>query len=152
MQRVAMAVRTTDGAKQAFAIRDAPIVEIASRRRCERAYIGDDRVELRVGELQLRRAIRTFVLSRAILGRKKRRGYADVFNEGIGDLLFEIGLIGLQSEAAKRSFVVVISRVNNAGNPPSLSYFFSINGLTGCTGCPVINISPDTLPKPISLI
>lgn len=33
-----------------------------------------------------------------------------------------------------RSFIVVQHRVNNAGNPPSLSYNFSVTGLAGC-GC-----------------
>ena len=48
---------------------------------------------------------------------------------------------------AKRSFVVVQSRVNTAANPTSLDYFFSVSGLTGCTACPVIDISPDTIPN-----
>lgn len=48
---------------------------------------------------------------------------------------------------ARRSFVVVQSRVNTAGNPPSLGYFFSVSGLTGCTSCPVIAITPDDIPN-----
>ncbi|MFN8000947.1 MAG: Ig domain-containing protein [Acidobacteriota bacterium] len=52
---------------------------------------------------------------------------------------------------ARRSFVVVQSRVNTAGNPTSLDYFFSVSGLTGCTACPVITIGPDEIPsRPIS--
>ena len=51
---------------------------------------------------------------------------------------------------AKRSFVVVQSRVNTAGSPTSLDYFFSITGLTGCTGCPVITITPDDVPNALS--
>ena len=51
---------------------------------------------------------------------------------------------------AKRSFVVVQSRVNTAGNPTSLDYFFSVTGLTGCTGCPVIAITPDSIPNALS--
>jgi hypothetical protein len=47
----------------------------------------------------------------------------------------------------RRSFVVVQSRVNNAGNPPSLGYFFSVSGLTGCTSCQVIGITPDDVPN-----
>ncbi len=47
----------------------------------------------------------------------------------------------------RRSFVVVQSRVNTAGNPPSLGYFFSVSGLTGCTSCPVIAITPDDVPN-----
>lgn len=49
----------------------------------------------------------------------------------------------------KRSFTIVQSRVNNAANPPSLSYFFSVSGLTGCTSCPVIAITPDDVPNAI---
>ncbi|HMV49553.1 MAG TPA: Ig domain-containing protein, partial [Blastocatellia bacterium] len=48
---------------------------------------------------------------------------------------------------AKRSFTIVQSRVNTAANPTSLDYFFSVSGLTGCTACPVINITPDTIPN-----
>jgi hypothetical protein len=33
---------------------------------------------------------------------------------------------------AKRSFVIVVSRVNNAGNPTSLEYNFGLSGLSGC--------------------
>jgi hypothetical protein len=47
----------------------------------------------------------------------------------------------------RRSFVVVQGRVNTAGNPPSLGYFFSVSGLTGCTSCPVIAITPDDVPN-----
>lgn len=47
----------------------------------------------------------------------------------------------------RRSFVVVQSRVNTAGNPPSLGYFFSVSGLTGCTSCPVIAITPGDVPN-----
>jgi hypothetical protein len=47
----------------------------------------------------------------------------------------------------RRSFVVVQSRVNTAGNPPSLSYFFSVNGLTGCSACPAITVNPTNLPN-----
>jgi len=50
---------------------------------------------------------------------------------------------------ARRSFVVVQSRVNTAGNPPSLGYFFSVSGLTGCTSCPVIAMTPDDVPTPL---
>lgn len=46
----------------------------------------------------------------------------------------------------RRSFVVVVSRVNTAGNPTSLDYFFSLTGLSGCTGCPAITITPDSVP------
>jgi hypothetical protein len=42
---------------------------------------------------------------------------------------------------ANRSFVVVQSRVNNAGNPPSLGYSFRVLGLPGCEHCPPTDIS-----------
>ncbi|MBS1789092.1 MAG: putative Ig domain-containing protein [Acidobacteria bacterium] len=47
----------------------------------------------------------------------------------------------------KRSFTIVQSRVNTAANPTSLDYFFSVSGLTGCTACPVIDISPNAIPN-----
>ena len=43
---------------------------------------------------------------------------------------------------AKRSFVVTQSRVNTAGSPTSLDYFFSVEGLPGCNACPAIAVGP----------
>lgn len=48
---------------------------------------------------------------------------------------------------AKRSFVVTQSRVNTAGSPPSLDYFFSVEGLPGCNACPAIAVGPGTVPN-----
>lgn len=48
---------------------------------------------------------------------------------------------------AKRSFVVTQARVNTAGNPPSLDYFFSVEGLTGCNACPAIAVGPGDVPN-----
>lgn len=45
-----------------------------------------------------------------------------------------------------RSFVVVQGRVNNAGNPPSLSYNFGVSGLAGCTCNVVLNKSSESFP------
>jgi S-layer homology domain len=42
---------------------------------------------------------------------------------------------------ASRSFVIVQSRVNNAGSPPSLAYSFRVLGLPGCEHCPPTDIS-----------
>lgn len=38
-------------------------------------------------------------------------------------------------------FVIVLSRVNNATNPPSLGYSFKVLGLPGCEHCPPMDIS-----------
>jgi hypothetical protein len=46
----------------------------------------------------------------------------------------------------RRSFVVLQSRVNTAANPTSLDYFFSVEGLPGCTGCPAITVGPGDVP------
>lgn len=42
----------------------------------------------------------------------------------------------------RRSFVIVVSRVNTASNPTSLSYSFSVSGLPGCS-CVGILSKPD---------
>lgn len=48
---------------------------------------------------------------------------------------------------AKRSFVVTQNRVNTAGSPPSLDYFFSVEGLAGCNACPAIAVGPGDVPN-----
>ncbi|MNO84226.1 hypothetical protein D3C76_755590 [compost metagenome] len=102
-QRGAMAGGAADGRKQLFALHDCWL-GLLSTGRCRQV----SEVEVQVAELQgvqlgvaaLRRVGASLLSGRAVLLRGQRRGDAKVAKHGVGDLLAQVWLVGLEAKPA----------------------------------------------------